>query len=52
MKRAYKNNLAHETAREIIHKGRGTQFDPLLVDEFERAEKSFERIYEELKNPS
>ena len=52
MKRAYKNNLTHETAREIIHKDRGTQFDPLLVDEFERAEKSFERIYEELKDPS
>lgn len=33
-KRPYKEPFSHEKAYEIIEQGRGTQFDPDLVDEF------------------
>jgi HD-GYP domain-containing protein (c-di-GMP phosphodiesterase class II) len=32
--RPYKQPLSSAEARQIIYKGKGTQFDPLLVDVF------------------
>jgi putative two-component system response regulator len=37
-KRIYKEAMPHDRAMEIIRRGRGTHFDPDVVDAFERAE--------------
>jgi putative two-component system response regulator len=42
--RVYKDALPHEKACDIILEGRGTQFDPDLVDVFEKNEEDFARI--------
>ncbi len=39
--RVYKSAYSHETSRTIILEGRGTQFDPEIVDAFIRCEKDF-----------
>jgi putative two-component system response regulator len=39
--RVYKSAYSHETSRAIILDGRGTQFDPNVVDAFIRCEKDF-----------
>ncbi len=39
--RSYRQALSHEVARDEILKSRGTQFDPSLVDIFEKAESEF-----------
>ena len=39
--RPYKTALPHEKAIEIIYKGRGTQFDPVLVDLFVKVSDRF-----------
>lgn len=38
-KRVYKEAFSHDKTREIIVEGRGTQFDPRLVDAFVSAER-------------
>lgn len=43
-KRVYKKAMTHEQAREIILEGRGTHFDPRVVDAFLSTENSFLRI--------
>ncbi|WP_051364069.1 HD domain-containing phosphohydrolase [Oleidesulfovibrio alaskensis] len=40
-RRCYKKPVPHHQAREIILKGRGTRFDPAVVDAFLRAEHDF-----------
>jgi len=40
-KRVYKNAFAHDVAKAIILKDSETQFDPLIVDAFIRAEAQF-----------
>lgn len=47
-RRVYKEAWAHEEAVEEIRKGRGTQFDPELVDVFLAAAERFARAREEL----
>ncbi len=42
--RPYKKPLSHEAARDIILSERGTHFDPLLVDIFERMSDVFGKI--------
>lgn len=42
--RPYKKPLTHDSAKEIIIKDRGTHFDPLLVDAFERVSETFRKI--------
>ena len=42
--RTYKDAYSHEIARGIIVEGRGTQFDPDVVDAFLRAEQRILRI--------
>jgi putative two-component system response regulator len=39
--RVYKPRFSHETSREMIREGRGTQFDPDVVDAFLRREEDF-----------
>jgi putative two-component system response regulator len=48
-KRPYKPGFDHETARQIILEGRGTHFDPLLTDVFERVHPEFGRLYDTIK---
>lgn len=47
-KRPYKEPFSHKNACTIIEKGRGTHFDPVLVDCFIDLEDRFERIAREL----
>ena len=42
--RVYKSALGHEDALRIIREGRGTQFDPAVVDAFERVEVRFDEV--------
>ncbi|NLJ81014.1 MAG: HD domain-containing protein [Firmicutes bacterium] len=44
--RPYKRGFSHEEAVEIIRSGRGTHFDPRLIDSFERLAGRFEAIWE------
>lgn len=46
--RPYKRSLPHEKAKAIILEERGTHFDPLLIDVFERVSEVFKKIAEEL----
>jgi putative two-component system response regulator len=47
-KRVYKPAFSHEKAREIILDGRGTQFDPDMVDAFQTREAEFQEIRQRL----
>ena len=47
-KRVYKNAFTHEKAREIILEGRGSAFDPDVVDAFLAMEDEFVRIKDRL----
>ncbi|MCL2223519.1 MAG: response regulator [Defluviitaleaceae bacterium] len=47
--RPYKAAFNHEKATAIILEGRGTHFDPQLVDLFEKINPEFNRISEEIK---
>ncbi|TWT77128.1 Cyclic di-GMP phosphodiesterase response regulator RpfG [Posidoniimonas polymericola] len=49
-KRVYKDAMSHETAREILLEGRGTQFDPAVVDAFLAGESDFLRIKKMLQD--
>jgi putative two-component system response regulator len=44
-KRVYKPSFDHQTARSLILEGRGTQFDPDVVDAFVRREQQFVEIH-------
>ncbi|MBN1698617.1 MAG: HD domain-containing protein [Spirochaetales bacterium] len=50
MKRTYREVVTHREAKVVILNGRGTQFDPAIVDNFLDVEKEFDRIYHELKD--
>ena len=43
-KRPYKKAMSHEESREIILAGKGTQFDPAVVDAFLAAEEDFQIV--------
>lgn len=42
--RVYKAAMSHETARDIIGEGRGSHFDPAVVDAFEARHQAFAAI--------
>jgi HD-GYP domain-containing protein (c-di-GMP phosphodiesterase class II) len=48
-RRVYKAAMGHEQAREIIAKGRGTQFDARVVDGFERVHETFNEVRRDLQ---
>lgn len=43
-KRVYKKAFSHQQAREIIIEGRGSHFDPRIVDAFLELEGVFQQI--------
>jgi putative two-component system response regulator len=47
--RIYRDETSHITACATIAEGRGTQFDPDIVDVFLRVEKQFEAIVDKLR---
>ena len=49
-KRVYKRAYPHEESVELISRGRGTHFDPILVDIFLEHQHRFREIFE--KNPT
>jgi len=49
-KRVYKPAFSHEEARKIILEGRGTQFDPVMVDAFLSLEDDFVLVRERFDN--
>jgi response regulator RpfG family c-di-GMP phosphodiesterase len=50
--RVYKPEMAHVEARAIIEQGRGTQFDPDVVDAFLVAEDDFRRVSVDNEEPT
>ena len=42
--RVYKDAMSHEKATQIIHEGRGTHFDPEIIDAFDATSAAFESI--------
>lgn len=48
--RVYKEAFSHEVAREIILNGRGTHFDPEIIDAFLELEKEFYKVAKEFKD--
>ncbi len=49
-KRVYKEAFSHEKAVEIITEGRGSHFDPQIVDAFCRLEETFKEIARQHKD--
>lgn len=45
-KRVYKNAYTHEIAKDIILKGKGTHFDPNIIDAFMACENEFIKIHD------
>ena len=43
-KRVYKSQISHEKAVQIIIEGKGTQFDPDVVDAFLAVKEDFRQI--------
>jgi putative two-component system response regulator len=43
--RIYRKKLSHEETCQIIRDGRGTEFDPRIVDMFERVQDKFVSVY-------
>jgi putative two-component system response regulator len=50
-KRVYKEAYSHNMARTVICDGRGTHFDPAVVDAFLRREQDFVRLKDALAEP-
>ncbi len=51
-RRVYKPAYSHDVARSIILSGRGTQFDPDIVDAFLKREADFVEIHHQLERVS
>ncbi|MDP4126264.1 MAG: response regulator [Bacillota bacterium] len=49
-KRVYKNAMSHDEAKTIILEGRGTHFDPDIVDAFIKREANFIKIMGRFRN--
>ena len=49
-KRVYKPEYSHDTSKDIISEGRGTQFDPFLVDVFLSCEEQFIQVRERFQS--
>lgn len=48
--RAYKAGISHEKAVEIIRSGRGTQFDPRIIDAFMAIHDAFHQISSQFRD--
>jgi len=49
--RVYKSAKTHEEARALILQGRGTHFDPALVDAFESVQHRFDELRASMRTP-
>ncbi len=49
-KRVYKPAFSHDQAKEIILQGRGSHFEPRIVEAFEACEMAFIAIAEDFKD--
>ncbi len=49
-KRVYKASMSHEKAREIILEGKGTHFDPIIVDAFIVLQTTFKEIAQKYRD--
>ena len=47
--RVYKKAMTHEAAARIIRESRGTHFDPIIVDAFERRAEAFAQVCSQLR---
>jgi len=45
--KTYKETFSHEAACRIINEGKGTQFDPLVIDNFIKIHDVFQQIFSE-----
>ncbi|MEI6602122.1 MAG: HD domain-containing phosphohydrolase [Clostridia bacterium] len=45
--KTYKETFQHEAACHIISEGKGTQFDPLVIDNFMKIHEVFQQIFSE-----
>jgi putative two-component system response regulator len=50
MERSYKSALPHELSVQKIIEGKGTHFDPNLIEVFKKITGEFEKIYNDLKD--
>ena len=50
-RRCYKDSFSHEESVEIIRAGRGSHFDPDVVDAFMQIEPAFQSIRERIQDP-
>ena len=50
-RRVYKPAMTHEQAAEIIREGRGTHFDPAVVDAFVALQQTFREIAARYADP-
>ncbi|MDR2794081.1 MAG: two-component system response regulator, partial [Treponema sp.] len=50
--RPYKGSFSHEKAVSIIKEGKGTHFDPTLVDIFMSVTEEFKSMYENVQTES
>ena len=50
MERSYKPALSHEVTEEKIAEGKGTHFDPSLVEMFQTISEDFREIYDSNKD--
>ncbi|MBS0195253.1 MAG: HD domain-containing protein [Planctomycetes bacterium] len=48
-KRVYKEAMTHEQARQIIAENRGSHFDPMIADAFERRQAQFDSVRAQLQ---
>jgi putative two-component system response regulator len=48
MKRSYKDAFTHEVAVQKLNQGKGTQFDPNLVDIFNTMDEEFNKLFAEI----
>ena len=46
--RCYKPALSHAEARALLEEGRGTQFDPRILDLFLQVEEDFDQVFQRL----
>jgi putative two-component system response regulator len=43
--RVYRKGMSHEEACRVIHNGRGTEFDPRIIDVFDKVRDKFALLY-------
>ncbi|MEO0588556.1 MAG: HD domain-containing phosphohydrolase, partial [Planctomycetota bacterium] len=51
-RRPYKQPMTHDQAADIIAQGRGSHFDPTVVDAFARCRQAFETIHDRYIDPA